>query len=218
MSAAVKRKIQVNSVHQEVGVIVRATRDALVVHAGGVEHHALRAKSCLVEPRENDEVLLALAVDGRAFVLAVLEGADDNQKTVVAVDGDLELTSRTGRVDIGAGEGIGLTSGSGVDVVGSEVRIRAAATTLVTEGLALLGQTVRAEWEKVAVTAGKVDNVFERVTQRVKRMYRFVEEREHVRAGALDYRAEKAVTIGAENAVVAVKEVVKIDGGQIQLG
>jgi hypothetical protein len=70
----------------------------------------------------------------------------------------------------------------------------------------------------VKLVAGAVDSVLDRVTQRVKRAYRIVEEMDQLRAKRVDYSAEKSLHVHAENAMVSATGVVKLDGEHIHLG
>lgn len=72
--------------------------------------------------------------------------------------------------------------------------------------------------ERVDAVFGKVEAVIERVLQRVKRSYRFVEETEQVRAGCIDIAAQSTMSLHAENAMVTADNLVKVDAEQIQLG
>lgn len=218
MPVAAAKKAKTVSVHQEIGLVTRATPTAIVVRLYGHDVEATRATSCLVAPAQGDEVLVALASDGRAFVLAVLVRKEAEAPVSIAVEADLELSSSKGKVRVTGAEGVGLTSGRLLSIVTGELDVRTVAATLVTSGMELLGKTANVEVDKIQVAATTMDTVLERWSQKLKRAYRFIEEREQLRAGALDYRAKEAVTITAENAVVTAKEIVKVDGGQIQLG
>ena len=66
--------------------------------------------------------------------------------------------------------------------------------------------------------AGLVDTVMERISQKVKRSYRLVEECDYLRSGEVDYRADKNMSLHGDNTMVTAKELVKVDGGQIHLG
>jgi hypothetical protein len=62
------------------------------------------------------------------------------------------------------------------------------------------------------------DSLFERVSQRVKRSFRTVEDIDQLKAKKIDYAAESTLALRAEHAVVHGEELIKVDGKQIQLG
>jgi hypothetical protein len=215
-ATATATKIPESAAHQEIALVTRVEGARAVVRADDVEYRAKRAASCLLEPQEGDRVLCAVALDGSAWVLAVLDR--EGGATAIAVDGDLELVSRTGRVRVAGAEGVSLASHADVTIAAGELELRAVATSLVTEGLELLGKAARVEVGQVKILAETLDAVLDRLSQRIKRAYRVVEERDHLRAGTIDYAAEKAISLSSENTIVLAKELVKVDGGQIQLG
>lgn len=220
-TAATAKKIpeRAAQVYQEIVVVLHVAEGRATVRSGDVEYSAKRAASCLLEPREGDRALCAVA-EKNAWILAVLDRNDtkNEDKTTIAVDGDLEIVSRSGRVRMGGAEGVSIASEADVTIAAGEFNVRAMAASLVADGIEVLGKTVRAEAGKVRVLAEALDSVLDRFSQRVKRSYRFVEERDSLRAGTIDYVADKAVNVSGENAVVTAKELVKVDGGQIQLG
>jgi hypothetical protein len=68
------------------------------------------------------------------------------------------------------------------------------------------------------VVADSCDSVFDRLLQRVKRSYRFVEEHDQVRAAQIDYVAQNNASLRGENTLITAKDLVKVDGEQIHLG
>ena len=63
-----------------------------------------------------------------------------------------------------------------------------------------------------------MDAAIERVTHKLKRSYRIVEEVDCVRSREMDYRATNNVSIRGKNALVTAEELVKLDGSQIHVG
>jgi len=96
--------------------------------------------------------------------------------------------------------------------------VRSKTASLLLDGVTFLGKAVRAELGRAIVSAETLDQRIGRLSQRLKRAYRFIEEGEHVRAESLDYAAEKSVNLRGENTIVTARELVKVDGGQIHLG
>jgi hypothetical protein len=210
------QRIDGGSVVQEMGTVVRAEPAGLVVRTEHGDYRAVRATSCLVEPRPDDLVLVAAAADGRCFILAVLAreagaGAD------LAIDGNLSIRA-PGEIELVARDGMKLHSADTIDVAAASLSVNAGEGSVVIERLAYVGRLVQSEIEKVKSFAGTVDMVLDRLTQRVKRSYRSVEELDHVRAERIDYEAEKSVSIHGETAVVTAERLVKVNGEQIHFG
>ena len=176
---------------------------------------ATLAKSCVVMPDVGDKVLCAIDADG-VYVVAVLSGRE-GVTTKIAAQGDLQL-SATGRVSVRGAEGVDLTGGGSVAIAGPEVHVRAQTGTFAIGELGFFGKLVQAEVTKVAVVAKEVDSIVTRLSQRAKRVFRFVEEIDQTRAGTVDVRAQSLLGLRAENAVISARVLTKVDGEQIHIG
>lgn len=210
------RKLDVSEVFQEVGTVARAEDGVLTVRAESGDYRAKRAVSCLVEPRPEDFVLLSV-VGKSAYVLAVLE-REEGAKTTLKVDGDLEIQLARGRFAVAAQEGVDLVSAKDVAITSGGVSVNATDGNVVIQRLSFLGSLVRAEVEKVKLLAGSLDSALDRISQRVKRSYRTVDEVDQVRAERIDYASKKNMTLRGQNALISAEELVKVDGDQIHLG
>ncbi len=206
-----------NTVHQELGAVLRVDGLDVTVSTPDGEYVARRAVSCLVAPRAGDEVILAFGGDRGRWVLAVLE-REAVTPTRVSVEGDLEVSLPSGRFVVAADEGVELVSGRRVTVTAGELRVDAGEATLSSQALALLGRVAQVEVERIRTVAESIDRVAGRAWERVRRSYRFVEETDHLRAERIDYEATGAVNLHGENAVVTAEALVKVDGAQIHLG
>jgi len=214
MSAA--KKLVRREAYLESGRVERIG-EMIEVSLGTGTCEARRAKSCLVAPEVGDSVLCALEPDGAAFVVAVLAGLE-GAPTKLAVDGDLNLQARGGRVSLCASEGVDIVSGGAVAMTSSELHVRAKKGSMAIEELGFFGRLVQAEVAKVSLVAQEVDSVLTRLTQRAKRVFRFVEEIDQTRAGTVDMRAQNLIAIRGENAVISARVLAKVDGEQIHLG
>lgn len=213
MSAA--KKIAHREAYLEAGRVERIG-ETIEVSLGTGTCKARRAKSCLVAPEVGDSVLCALESEG-AFVVAVLAGRE-GAPTKLAVDGDLTLQARGGRVSLCSSEGVDIVSGGAVAMASTELHVRAKKGSMAIEELGFFGRLVQAEVAKVSLVAQEVDSVLTRLTQRAKRVFRFVEEIDQTRAGTVDMRAQNLIAIRGENAVISARVLAKVDGEQIHLG
>src|SRR5689334_9644156 len=114
----VARKLESRAVYQEYAEVTSAG-ELLELAAPSGQIVARRAASCLLVPNVGDRVLCVIEERGDAFVLAVLERADESRATL-AVDGAVTLRTK---------EKLSLVGEKGVDVVGAET-VRIAAKTV----------------------------------------------------------------------------------------
>jgi Protein of unknown function (DUF3540) len=210
-------KLSDEGVTQEMGRVIEAGGGLLRVRAAACEYEAKRALSCLVEPIADDIVLVALAPNGAAYVLAVLE-REEGARVTLSAEGELTLRQRHGRLTIAAQDGIDLVAAEDISLMGRALRVTAAEGSVVVEKLAVVGGAVLAELDRVKLVAHTFDAVLDRLSQRVRNAFRDVEETDQVRAERIDYTATSTMSLHAENAVVTAEQLVKIDGEQIHLG
>jgi hypothetical protein len=217
MSAAVAKVFdRAPEVRQLFGVVTSADDDGVVVRGDdGVARQALRAVSCLVAPREGDRVLLSGA-GAEWYALAVLQR--DGDDVSLEAEGDVTLRSRRGAVSVaGAGE-VRVMSGEAVRLAAGEVSVDAGRLQLAARVVEHVGALVSAQVDTVKVIAQAIDTSAERVTQRAKRVMRFVEDLDALRAGSVDHAIRELWQVRAKDAMLTARQLVKMDGDQIHMG
>jgi hypothetical protein len=186
-----------------------------VVDDGCQRFVADRAASCLVAAEPGDLVLCDRADAGASYLLAVLERSGATTRICVEGDATIEVG---GRLGMRAAEGLDIATAGDASLTAGVLRATAGEASMVARVLALAATAVRTEAGSVKTVADEVDVIAGRLWSRVKRAYRFVEERDQVRAGSIDHRAEQTVSVRGRNAMMIAEELVKLDGGQIHVG
>jgi hypothetical protein len=202
---------------EEVGTVTEAGEGEWTVQAGTGVYVARRALSCLLAPELGDEVLLALAEDGRAWILAVLErraGAPLQLET----EGDLAIRVKNGRFSISAQEGLDLATAKKASLISGELRVTSPEAVLQLDRASYIGRVLHGQVDRIKLFAQTFDSAVDRVWQRVKRSFRFVEEVDHVQAEEILYRAKNSALIQGQNALIGAEQLAKVDAGQIHLG
>jgi hypothetical protein len=217
MNSAVKQLKRESDAIQVDGFVVECSADGIKVDTPHGGFSARRAISCLVEPVAGDRVLVAGDPHEDLFIIAVLERQEPSTIRVV-VEGDFSLGLPSGRFSIAAANGIDLVSARDMSMTSSELTVRSPKGSIFFENLTYMGMRFLAEIEGIKLLGGFFDTVMERISQKVKRSYRTVEELDTVRSGQIDYRAEKNMSLRGQNALMTARELVKIDGDQIHLG
>jgi hypothetical protein len=182
------------------------------------EIRARRAVSCLVEPELNDRVLVSgdVRADDRTFVLAVLER--EGPDTSISCAGDLDIRLKDGRFRVAAQKGVDLVSPESVDLVANRVAVHANGAKLVASEVVALASQVVAELTNIQLEGAVLDKVFERVSERVQRSLRSVEELDQVRAKQIDYEAEESLSLRSDKTLITGKDGVTIEGEPIHYG
>ncbi|MGC3997856.1 MAG: DUF3540 domain-containing protein [Anaeromyxobacter sp.] len=201
----------------EIGTVVSCLDGRITVVNAQGEWRARRAVSCLVAPEPGDLVLLLDGLAGEAFVTAVL-AREAGVPLRLEAAGDVAWHLPEGRFSVAAGGGLDLATTARASVEAAELRLTAGEAGLQVQRLSFLGRIVQAQVESLKLVAGALDQTLERLWQRVRRSYRFVQEDDHVRAGNLDYAAQESAHVRGRNALVTADQLVKVDGGQVHIG
>jgi hypothetical protein len=205
------------NVREMYGTVDAVEGDEIVVGVSGRRVKARRALSCLVEPGAGDRVLVALSEE--SFVLAVLVRGEQRAPGVtLAVDGDVTLRSRTGKLSLVGNEGVSLASGSKIELNAPELEVRALKTSFFSASLSYIGRALDGEIDRLKLVAQTVDRTIDRVSERLQRSFRTIEQIERVKAKELDIDVEGNVTVHSDNTILGSEKLVKVDGEQIHLG
>ena len=83
--------------------------------------------------------------------------------------------------------------------------------SLAADKLGVVGRYLHREIDRIKTVAGVIDDVAERISQRVQRLYRRTEDFEQVRAGKIDMVAEQTMSLRGKNTLMTSEELVKVD-------
>ncbi len=189
-------------------VIRKESGEYLLLTSGALALRARRAAGCLLDPEENDTVLLARNLQSGTYILTVLEKASAGG--TLLLDGDTTLES-TGKLTL-SGNSVDIdANGEGIGVKGGVAELSLAALTL-SAGITKLTTG------RLSLAASVFDTVAERVTQRVRDCFRWVSGIDSTRASQVHVNVEKRMDMTAGNMAIVAEGEVKVDGEKIRLG
>ncbi|MBK8938885.1 MAG: DUF3540 domain-containing protein [Polyangiaceae bacterium] len=201
-------------VFQAMGTVVRVEGATFVVRTERGDLRCRRAVSCLVEPTMHDYVL-AGGQSKSTYILAVLERESPDAK--LTCEGDLTLKVGN-KLQMVAGDSVDLVTPKHLNLTASEVGIHASRAKVYAQEILAIGSNIVGELANVKLRGTFLDKVYERVTERVQRSFRRVEEIDQLKAKQMDYLAEETLCLRSENMVATASELVKVDGEQIHFG
>ena len=194
----------------EYGIVVE-DGDLLSVETSMGRYTALKAASCLVRPRAGDTVLAAFDVDGNCFILSVLiQQQALGQANEITLDGDAHLHIRRG--------GLTISADHEVSVVSDKLSVVAKTGHAVFEDCSFLGKSLFAEFGAIKTVAGKVENIFQQLTEKLIDAFRFVKDHEEIQTGSTRYLVDTNLTMHSKNAMHVAEEIVTINAEQVHLG
>jgi len=200
----------------EYGTVKLAEGGAFTVAAESGVVTAKRSFSCLVEPLPGDMVLVSRAASG-CYILAILERYGD-QHACLAFNGDADLRLKQGRLRVAAQEGIDLVTAKDTALVSPELSVNSVQAEVNVQHLSFFGTFLQGQIERIKLIGQACDSIFERVSQRVKRSYRWVDELEQVKAGQLNYLVKKLMSLRGKYSVLTAEKDMRIDGDKILMG
>jgi hypothetical protein len=205
------------TLRQQSGRVVQAG-GALLVQADGRVLHARRAASCLLEPVLGDKVLLLTGSAETAYVLAVLERADDSGKATLGLPGDTEIRTAGGRLRLAARDGISMETASDVALLAAELNVSADKGEVLVNSLSFTGDLLRGCIDRIKLIGRSLDTAVERYFLRAQRSYRHIDETEQLRAANIHQEATQTLSMHAKNTLMTADELVKVDAEQIHMG
>ena len=211
------RQLQENILVRELGVISRIDNGIFAVETRSGTYEARQAVSCLISPRKNDKVLLMGNFPGDLYILAVLE-RDAEQKQSLSFQGDVDFTVKSGRLTITSEQGLKFSSARDIDFASPVLNVHSLQSEVHIHRLIFSGNFWLGQVEKIRLIVSAFDAVIERLTQRIKRSYRTIEEIDHLKAGRLDYLVDKLLSLRGKYSMFTAKEDVKIDAERIHMG
>ncbi|HJL15190.1 MAG TPA: DUF3540 domain-containing protein [Sandaracinaceae bacterium LLY-WYZ-13_1] len=204
------------AVFQEMGTVAARSDAGLEVETPSGRFPALTATSCLVAPEPNDHVLVAVPPAGALYVLAVLSRPSDTPVRL-RLDRDAALEC-AGSLSLFGADGVDIRSPEEVSTTAKTVTTSAIDAVLNLQRFTFVSKLVELHGEQVQGVFRFVDTAFERLSQKLKRSYRHVEELDLTRARQVEVRASETVNVRGKNAFMSAEDLVKMQGEQIHLG
>jgi hypothetical protein len=199
------------------GKVIHFEEPYFRIETGSGIQTATKSFTCLVEPLPGDMVLISQDMSGKCYILNILE-RDDASQTSLVFDGDVELKAKAGRLQLAAQEGIDLVSAKETALVSPALSVSTMQAEVHCQHLSFLGTYFHGQIEKIKLIGQACDSIFDRVSQRVRRSYRWVSELEQLRAGQLIYHIKKLMSLRGKYSVLTAEEDVRIDGDKILMG
>jgi len=201
----------------EYGKIVSKAPGILTVETDAGSSEARRAVNCLVDPEPGDLVLLSEDSFGRRYVLSVLE-KEAGAAVSIGVENDLDLRVPNGRLRAAARDGVDLAAARDLNLTAPKIELSAQNAKVAFDQMEYVGSHLEAHVERIKLFGATCHSAFERVSQRVKRSYRWVAEIDQLQAGHLNYLIKELLNVRGKYSVITAEKDVRIDGDKIMMG
>ena len=212
------KKTEFTSPVMEYGQVLKADSGRFVVRTSCGDYSAETAVSCLIAPHRGDMVLTSLDRDGHCYILAVLKrGSEDVVPNELLFTGPVHVHVKDGGFDLSSEAGVSLAATEELAMVAPKVSLHAGTARATVEVFNYLGHSFSARLKKIKIVAGRAENIFHRLTERLTNTFRYVTEHEEVQTGSTRYLVEDTLTMHSKNAMHMAEEMVSINAEQIHL-
>ncbi|MCI5163634.1 MAG: DUF3540 domain-containing protein [Candidatus Electrothrix sp. AX5] len=170
--------------------------------------HAERSASCLLQPEQDDLVLISEDSMGKASILTVLE-RKAGKPAMVSVDGDLLIK--------GQGD-LAFKGSRGLNLLTPKILLKADRSKMKINDLAFTGQLLTACGRQLHSIYQTVDIEAKAIVERISRLYRRIKD-EDARLGRLHCRVQAEYSIHAQDASIDAENTMHLKSNKkIELG
>lgn len=196
-------------------VIRRDGADFLLLTSGAIALRGKKAAGCMLEPEDNDTVLVARNLATGNYILTVLERAGKTGR--VMLDGDTTLSVSGGKLAIN-GDFVEIGARESATINAPEIAVKGVLADISVSTLSAESATASIRTGKLSIVSSVFDTVAARVTQRVRDCYRWVSGLDRTRAGQLNISSDGRMDLNASDMALLAGGEVKVDGEKIRLG
>ncbi len=196
-------------------VVQRDNGEFLLVTNGARTLRGKKAAGCLLEPEENDTVLIVRNLAAGVYILTVLERCGHAGRVMLPDDTTLCATDGALRL---AGDTVELVGETAASIVAPAIKLQGLRGEASFADLSLTACVAALKAGKLSLVASTIDTVAERITQRVRDCFRWVTRTDSTKAGQVNISAENRFDLKASDASLVARHGVKIDGDKIHLG
>ncbi len=203
----------------EYGQVVAEDTESFIVQGAYGSVQAVKAASCLIQPKAGDRVLITTDGGAESYILSILKRAESQApRTRLVFDGQVDLVVQGGGFSVAADSDLTLASREKMALASGKISVHAGSGEAVIEKMSFVAKVFEGQIKRIKVVANTVENIFRRLTQRLQDAFRFVADHEEIQTGSTRYLVEDTLTMNAKNAVHMAEEIVTINAEQVHLG
>lgn len=197
--------------------VVGQVGNRYLLQAAEAPGQARLSASCLLRPAMGDEVLVFSGKGAEAYIVSVLERAAKGIAAEIELPGNTEVTCPTGKLSIHA-QALSLSGRDTVALRGKSLSLQGEQTELRSRRLNGWFGEVDVKAISFKAFARHFSGVYDRVIQKAKESFRWVQGKDEVRAGRVRVHAKDHVQVTSTHTSIRTTGYVKIDGKKIDLG
>ncbi len=177
-----------------------------VLTEAGVVIATQKADGCLLDPEIDDLVLVTHGGRAGGFILCVL--VKEGEVSRLTVKGEARLNA----------EEFTLAADRKATVEAPEVVLEGGSGELSFLGLNVNTSVIQAKAQKAVVTIRRLEVLLDRLTQRMRNCFRWVENLDQVKAGRISRTVKERFSLKSRHTFIRAEEDVTVDADRINLG
>lgn len=196
-------------------VMQDGTRFCALTDAGAI--WVVPAAGCLLQPELGDVVLIS-AAGAKGYVLTVLERAHQDKTAVIAVQGDVCLQARGGRLELASEQGLVLDAGAELTVDAQAAYVRLQQAKVHCDDLSVSGVQMQSRWDRRTDVAREQVDIAVSSETHFGRSTRRIAGHEEVSMDSSRQVVTRDLTLRAGTATLMGRDRVAVDGDSVQIG
>jgi hypothetical protein len=196
---------------------IESSDDCYRVLAQGRHYSALRAFSCLVEPRVDDVVLFSIDTRKQCHILSIIERPQASD-TNLEFPGNVTIGSANGQLNMHANQGINMVSQQDISQVAESYTLVAKKALLSTDEMTVVGSTLVARIKNVRSFADRIETVAGNWLQKLTNSFRYIEGVDQLKARDAIHTVKNLYSMRSRQAAMLAKKDIKIDAERIHMG
>lgn len=182
------------------------------------EYQAETSVSCLIAPHVGDEVLTVLNGEKACYILSVLKRREEKvTSNELLFSGPVQMHIQDGGFNLSSSGTVSFAAATELAMAAPKMTVHAGQAQATVERLSFLTSIFNGTMKEAKIVAGRVEHVFQRLTERLTNSCRFVTEHEEIQTGSTRYLVEENLTMHSKNAMHVAEELVSINAEQIHL-
>lgn len=198
------------------GTVLRSDAGSFRVLAGNTPHEASLAASCLLEPRENDVVLLACLENGAKVILSVLF-RDETAAARLRLPENSAIEC-SGELSVRGASSLELQSGKALSLESEDLHVSARNAAANVVNVNTVFDTAECCCRALTTLGQTAIAVFRSFTQCLGESRRMVEGTDETRCANSTLVADETATVMSKNSLALAEETARTDAKLIQLG
>lgn len=177
-----------------------------------------KAAACLLDPEPGDEVLAAVAAEGKTWILSVLERFDSAATARFTLAEDAVIKASQGELQLHTLKGTEIASSGTIRMSAQRLDLSAEEGNWLVRSLSMIGNSFESVWKDVRQTGSSIRTTCTTWMQYLGDSFRHVKNLDESSAENVRIMASDTLQQHGKFVNTTAVEVVKVDGQEVHLG